>query len=112
LISIVVTTVLYILVAVSRSALIGWKELSLSKAPLPLAAEKSFGILSFCTLIALFATSNTPLVLISQVTIVFCDHYYCYCNFGYLLIAEMQLFPYQKISIYSILSVNISAVYC
>ncbi len=66
LISIIVTTVFYILVAVSTSALVGWKELSLSEAPLSLAAEKAFGrlgvfILSF---IALFATSNTALMML------------------------------------------------
>ena len=33
LISIVTTTVIYILVALSTTALVGWKELSLSQAP-------------------------------------------------------------------------------
>jgi basic amino acid/polyamine antiporter, APA family len=66
LISIVVTTVFYILVAVSTSALVGWKELSLSEAPLSLAAEKAFGRLGVfvLSLIAVFATSNTALMML------------------------------------------------
>ena len=40
LISIVTTTVIYILVALSTTALVGWKELSLSQVPLALAADK------------------------------------------------------------------------
>ncbi len=43
LISIISTTVIYILVALSTSALVGWKELSLSEAPLALAADKALG---------------------------------------------------------------------
>ena len=66
LISIAVTTAFYILIAITTSALVGWKALSLSEAPLSLAAEKAFGgqgviILS---LIALFATSNTALMML------------------------------------------------
>jgi APA family basic amino acid/polyamine antiporter len=66
LISIAVTSAIYILVAISTSALVGWKAMSLSEAPLSLAAEKAFGgqgiiILSF---IALFATSNTALMML------------------------------------------------
>src|SRR5919197_848498 len=66
-IPIIATAVSYMLVAISTSALVGWKELSLSEAPLAFTAEKVFGnqreiILS---LIALFATSNTaPMMLI------------------------------------------------
>ena len=45
LISIVVTTVFCILVAVSTYALVGWKELSLSESPL--SAEKAFSRLGF-----------------------------------------------------------------
>ncbi|HKG88649.1 MAG TPA: APC family permease, partial [Nitrososphaeraceae archaeon] len=66
LISIAVTSAIYILVAISTSALVEWKAMSLSEAPLSLAAEKAFGgqgiiILSF---IALFATSNTALMML------------------------------------------------
>jgi len=66
LISIAVTSAIYILVAISTSVLVGWKAMSLSEAPLSLAAEKAFGgqgiiILSF---IALFATSNTALMML------------------------------------------------
>ncbi|MGB8133931.1 MAG: APC family permease, partial [Nitrososphaeraceae archaeon] len=66
LISIAVTTVFYILVAISTSARVGWKELSLTEAPLSLAAERAFGgqgVIILST-IALFATSNTALMML------------------------------------------------
>jgi basic amino acid/polyamine antiporter, APA family len=43
IISIAVTTGVYILVAVSAVALVGWEWLSSTEAPLALAAEKAFG---------------------------------------------------------------------
>jgi APA family basic amino acid/polyamine antiporter len=66
LISIAVTTAFYILIAVTASALVGWKALSLSEAPLSLAAEKAFGEqgIIILSLIALFATSNTALMML------------------------------------------------
>jgi basic amino acid/polyamine antiporter, APA family len=66
LISIIVTTIIYILVAISTSALVGWKELSLSEAPLALAAEKALGNqgVVMLSLIAFFATSNTALMML------------------------------------------------
>jgi APA family basic amino acid/polyamine antiporter len=66
LVSIITTTIIYILVALSTSALVGWKELSLSEAPLALAAEKVFGNqgVIMLSLIALFATSNTSLMML------------------------------------------------
>jgi basic amino acid/polyamine antiporter, APA family len=66
LVSIIATTIIYILVALSTSALVGWKELSLSDAPLALAAEKAFGNqgVVMLSLIALFATSNTALMML------------------------------------------------
>ena len=66
LISIAFATILYILVAISTSALVGWKGLSLSEAPLSLGAEKVFsgrGVI-ILSLIALFATSNTALMML------------------------------------------------
>jgi basic amino acid/polyamine antiporter, APA family len=64
--SIVITTVVYVLVAVSAIALVGWDELASTDAPITLAAEKAFGrtgavLMSF---IALFATTNTVLALL------------------------------------------------
>jgi APA family basic amino acid/polyamine antiporter len=66
LISIAVTTAFYILVAISALALVGWKELSLSEAPISLAAERVFGGQGVIILsaIALFATSNTALMML------------------------------------------------
>lgn len=74
LLSIAITTAIYILVAVSAVALVGWQELASSGAPLATAAEKAFGRTGSLTLgaIALFATSNTVLMmLISGSRIVF-----------------------------------------
>jgi basic amino acid/polyamine antiporter, APA family len=66
LISIVITTVVYILVALSTVSLVGWKELSSSDAPLAVAAEKAFGNqgILMLSVIALFATSNTVLMML------------------------------------------------
>lgn len=65
-VSIMVTTAIYILVAVSAVALVGWEELSQSGAPLALAAEKAFGRTGVVMLasIGLFATTNTVLMLL------------------------------------------------
>ena len=66
MISIVVTSVIYILVAISAISLIGWHDLYLSKAPLAKAAEKASGTLGtlILSIIALFATSNTVLMML------------------------------------------------
>jgi APA family basic amino acid/polyamine antiporter len=66
MISIAITTAVYIIVAVSAIALVGWEELSLTEAPLALAAEKAFGRSGLTVLsgIALFATSNTVLMML------------------------------------------------
>lgn len=65
-ISIAVTTGIYILIAVSAIALVGWDSLSSTDAPLALAAEKAFGRTGVTVLsaIALFATSNTVLMML------------------------------------------------
>lgn len=65
-ISIAVTTGVYILIAISAVALVGWEELSSSEAPLALAAEQAFGRSGVVVLsaIALFATSNTVLMML------------------------------------------------
>lgn len=66
IISIVVTSAVYILIALSAITLVGWKELALSEAPLASAAEKAFGKMGVTVLstIALFATSNTVLMML------------------------------------------------
>ena len=65
ILSIVISTLLYILVAVSAISIIGWQALSESKAPMADVAsvvfgEKAFLIMAF---IALFSTSNTVLAV-------------------------------------------------
>lgn len=66
MISIMVTIVIYILVAISAISLVGWRDLYLSEAPLATAAEKVSGPPGTFTLsiIALFATSNTVLMML------------------------------------------------
>lgn len=65
ILSIAITTVIYILVGISAISVLGWEKLSSSESPMATIAqnvlgEKAFLILS---LIALFSTSNTVLVL-------------------------------------------------
>lgn len=65
-ISVAVTTGVYIIVAASAITLLGWERLSSSDAPLALAAEQTFGRAGVVTLstIALFATANTVLMML------------------------------------------------
>jgi len=64
LLSILISTVLYVSVAVAAISVVGWQELSQSSAPLALVAQTAFGAKAFFILsvIALFATYNTVLV--------------------------------------------------
>ena len=74
LFSILATTIIYILVAISTVALVGWEELSNSTAPLAFAASKALGNYGIIvlTILALFATTNTVLMmLISGSRIIF-----------------------------------------
>ena len=68
ILSIVISSIIYILVAMSAVSVVGWQTLSHSSAPLADVAAKSFGPMAFAVLaiVALFSTSNT--VLISLVT--------------------------------------------
>jgi len=65
LFSILITTVIYILVAVSAISVINWNVLAKSNAPLADVASKILGPYAFLLLsvIALFATSNTVLFM-------------------------------------------------
>lgn len=64
IISIVVTTVLYILVSISAVAIVDWQALGQSNSPLALVALEGWGPEAFTviTVIALFATMNTVLI--------------------------------------------------
>lgn len=66
IVSILVTTIIYVLVALTTVALVGWEELSNSNAPLALAASKALGTngTAILTVIALFATTNTVLMML------------------------------------------------
>jgi len=66
IISIIATTIIYILVGISAVSVIPWQDLSTAKAPLALVAENVFGSNSFLALsiIALFSTFNTALVML------------------------------------------------
>lgn len=65
ILAIVITTVLYVLVALSSVSILDWKTLRASNAPLADVASKSLGSNAFITLsiIALFATANTVLLV-------------------------------------------------
>ena len=66
ILSVIITALLYILVAVATVSLADWQELGLSNSPLAYAASKSLGQGAFLTMsaIALFATSNTVLIIL------------------------------------------------
>jgi APA family basic amino acid/polyamine antiporter len=70
ILSIIITTVLYVLVAVSTVSLADWKELGKSTAPLAYAASRVLGKTAFSVIsfIALFATTNTVLILLIAVS--------------------------------------------
>ncbi len=64
-IAIIVSTILYILVSFSAVNIVGWEKLSQSKAPLTEAVSSVIPNSDFLfSLIALFATANTALILL------------------------------------------------
>lgn len=66
LLSLVVTTLVYVLVALSAVAVVGWRELSASSAPLALVARRALGARAdtMLAVMALAATANTVLLLV------------------------------------------------
>lgn len=66
ILSVIVTAILYVLVAVSSVSIVGWRELGASCCPLAFAASRSLGQGAFLAMsvIALFATANTVLILL------------------------------------------------
>lgn len=66
IISVIISTIIYILVALSSVSVVDWKELANSNAPLAQVASKVFGNTGFILMsfIALFATSNTVLIFL------------------------------------------------
>ncbi|MFH1126543.1 MAG: amino acid permease [archaeon] len=65
ILSIIISTVLYVLVAVAAVSILGWERLSLSGAPLTEAVSEAIpGAGIFMSVIALFATSNTVLIML------------------------------------------------
>jgi len=64
--AILISVVLYILVAISAVSIVGWEELSGSDAPLADIAFSAFGSNAYVllTIIALFATANTVLLML------------------------------------------------
>ncbi|MEM7814100.1 MAG: amino acid permease [Candidatus Aenigmatarchaeota archaeon] len=65
ILSVIITTVIYVLVSISVLNLVGWEELSRSSAPLALAASKVLGdkAFIFISLAALLTTADTSLGL-------------------------------------------------
>ncbi|MBN2067678.1 MAG: amino acid permease [Candidatus Diapherotrites archaeon] len=70
LLSLAISTVLYILVSVSAVSVVGWQQLSESAAPMALVAQEAFGQDAFTLLavIALFSTANTVLIILIAVS--------------------------------------------
>jgi len=66
MLSLIITAVLYVLVAVASISVLGWEKLSVSKAPLADVASVAFGSNAFLILsiIALLSTSGTVLVIL------------------------------------------------
>jgi APA family basic amino acid/polyamine antiporter len=66
ILSVVLTALIYVFVAVAVVSIVNWRELGASCCPLAFAASKSLGQSAFLTMsvIALFATANTVLVLL------------------------------------------------
>ncbi len=63
--SIIISTIVYILVAIAVVALVPWQTLAASAAPLATAAEGAFPGAGFVlSIIALFATANTVLIIL------------------------------------------------
>ena len=65
ILAILISVVLYILVAISAVSVVGWENLSRSDAPLADIAFSAFGsnAFVFLTIIALFSTANTVLLM-------------------------------------------------
>ncbi len=66
ILSVVITAMLYFLVAISTVGLADWRQLALSSSPLAYALSQSLGQNAFTLMsaIALFATANTVLILL------------------------------------------------
>ncbi len=66
ILSILITTFLYVLVALISVSLVDWQTIGLSNAPLAFAASQVLGENAFTlmSVIALFATSNTVLIML------------------------------------------------
>jgi APA family basic amino acid/polyamine antiporter len=64
ILSLAISTAIYVLVSIAAISVINWKDLSISKAPLAEVAKVGFGKNAYLilSLIALFATSNTVLM--------------------------------------------------
>jgi APA family basic amino acid/polyamine antiporter len=70
LLSIAITTVLYVLVAASAVSVMGWEKLGASESPIADVAAVALGQKAFwgMSIIALFSTGNTVLILIMSAT--------------------------------------------
>ena len=64
--SLLITTAVYIAVAIAAVSVVDWHQLATSKAPLALVASTALGQTAFTlmSVIALFATANTVLILL------------------------------------------------
>ena len=70
MISVIVTSLIYVLVGISVVSLVDWRDLAASKAPLAFAVSSVLGEQAFTimSIIALFATANTVLIALIVVS--------------------------------------------
>lgn len=70
MISVIVTSIIYVLVGVAVVSLVDWQDLAASKAPLAFAVSSVLGEQAFTimSIIALFATANTVLIALIVVS--------------------------------------------
>ncbi len=66
IISLIISTILYILVSIAAVSVVSWQQLAASASPMELIASQAFGSQAGLLLsaIALFATANTVLILL------------------------------------------------
>ena len=107
ILSIAITTVIYILVAVSAVSILGWEKLGASNAPLADVASAAFGTNAFIVLaiIALFSTSNTVLILLITTSRMIYGMAHDFKNKFLARIHKTRRTPYNAILVTSVLSI-------
>ncbi len=119
ILSLIISTIIYVLVAISVVSVVPWETLAASEAPLALVAEHVFGsnIGLAMALIALISTANTVLILLIAVSRRFygVSQEHCLPNFLHKIHPKTRT-PYYAILVAMVLAIifalseNITAV--